>query len=179
MNNNNNDTTQKTPDVEPSLVAHPTPAPDDLNNDEAFQTFNQQLQTYIGADVQTLRNYVGYLENQIRENALAPLRQEWGDMFEDNFKRVRERFNTLPPHQQSIYDNVDGARFLWQQLQNEQDQTAAVPTFDRGKASAGPTTHKKYKYTQSEIIALSPKEYKQHAADIQAAYVSGLVDLNN
>lgn len=150
-------------------------------NDEQFQAFNSQLQNYLGVDAYALRNYASYVAEQQRESALTPLRQEWGDGFEQNFGLVRERFSQLPPHQQAIYDNVDGARFLYQQILSEQgQQQQQVPTFDRGKVSAGTgsQTNGRYQYKQSEILAMSKADYSKNARAIAAAYSQGLVDLN-
>jgi len=151
-------------------------------NDETFQAFNQQLTQYIGVDAYALKNYVKHVESQVQEAQLQPLRSEWGEGFTDNFAAVKERFKQLPPNQQAIYDNVDGARFIWQQLQQEAQQQATaqtVPTFDRGKAAGGASPSGRFKYTQSGITALGKVAYKADIANIQSAYAQGLVDLNN
>lgn len=148
-------------------------------NDENFQAFNQQLTQYIGVDAYALKNYVKHVESQVQDSALKPLRDEWGDGFTDNFAAVKERFKTLPPQQQAIYDNADGARFIWQQLQQEQAQASVVPTFDRGKSGGTSAPSGRFKYTQSGITAMNKAEYKSNIAAIQSAYSQGLVDLNS
>ena len=151
-------------------------------NDENFQAFNQQLTQYIGVDAYALKNYVKHVESQVQDTALKPLRDEWGDTFADNFAAVKERFKQLSPQQQGVYDNVDGARFIWQQLQNEQAQTRveqSVPAFDRGKSGGGSAPTGRFTYTQSGITAMNKAEYRANIAAIQTAYAKGLVDLNN
>ena len=137
----------------------------------------------FGIPRQTVRSNFEYVQARQREEAISPLRNEWGDSFEQNFGLVQERFNQLPPHKQAIYDNVDGAKFIWQQIQAEQAQqaqAAQVPTFDRGRANGTPNAATgRYKYTMSQINAMSSADYAKVAADIQAAFGAGLVDTRN
>lgn len=172
---------QPTPEVQqqqPDVVSQPDPVCDP--NDADFQAFNTQLTQYIGVDASSLKQYVSHIQQQVLEQTLEPLRIDWGTDYEQNYNAVKERFKQLPAHQQAIYDNVDGARFLHEQLRREaQQQQASVPTFDRGKTGGGAAPTGRYTYTQSQIIAMSKTDYRANIAAIQAAYAQGKVDLEN
>ncbi|ASV43893.1 hypothetical protein [Cyanophage BHS3] len=153
---------------------------------EAAQAFIDYLLSY-----EPIRSRFEFIDERRRYHALKPLRDEWGDDFESNFEKVRERFASLPPNLQGLYDNVDGARLLYQQIKKEQEaaaeaqqqqqqQASPPPTFDRGRTSndisAGVASA--YKYKQSDILRMPRDEYQRQAREIQAAYAEGLVDLS-
>lgn len=143
---------------------------------EAAQAFISYL-----LEQEPIKQRFSYIDERRQYHALKPLRDEWGENFDTIFAKVQERFKQLPPHLQAIYDNTDGARFLYQQLLEEEKKSGnSVPTFDRGTTSNGGSglPNGRYRYKQSEILAMKKDEYQKQARDIQQAYAQGLVDMN-
>jgi hypothetical protein len=140
---------------------------------EAAQAFISYL-----LEQEPIKQRFAYIDERRQYHALKPLRDEWGENFDTIFAKVQERFRQLPPHLQAIYDNTDGARFLYQQLLEEEKKSGNdVPKFDRGTGGSG-LPNGRYRYKQSEILAMKRDEYQKQARDIQQAYAQGLVDMN-
>jgi hypothetical protein len=134
--------------------------------------------------------------SQWREQQLGSLREAWGDEFQTVYDHVTKQvFPNLSPEQQALYNNADGLKFLAEQnrgaieqaLQSSSQTTpqpveqvqgqnqpegAIAPTNGGGVSnapSASPT------FTQSQLLAMTPAEWKQNESAIQQAYASGSV----
>lgn len=168
-----------------------------LTDNEDFQLFNAQLQQFLGVDAQTLHNYVAIVQQQQRDMALQPLKQEWGDEFDTRMDSVRQLWEKLPENERAIYDSVEGVRFLAARVQAQQptaEQPAAVggsgvesattqpgvPSLDRKTVPSALTTGApQYRYTRSQLTSMPKNEYVQQQADIAKAYSEGAVDMSS
>lgn len=156
---------------------------EDLNT--ALETyFEERVGLPLSEAVKQLASLVEWRNTSIIEKQQAELRKEWGDDYDENFKAVVERYNTLPENMKYALDNADGARLIWARIQMERGagqqkrSNNQPPQFQRGVGDS--KRGQRYRFTQSEILAMVDRgEYDARSAEISQAYQNGQVDLNN
>lgn len=172
------------------LSAPPTPPADEQQSptadevetpkalEEKYADLDDYFQHRFGVSLQDALQSVNEL-NQFRQQATvekqqAVLRSEWGMEYDNNMKVVMEKFKQLTPQEQAVYDNVDGARRLYAEhlYQNPQAKRGYNQP---ARLRSDVTTDKPYDFKQSDILAMSPKDYHDRQEEITQAYVRGRV----
>lgn len=131
----------------------------------------------------TIEDVLALLQNQTEaanESARiqaeqAKLRQVWGNDFQTNFDKVAAYIQELPPEQQALYNNAEGAQFLKWQLDQQAStdtstsiETSSVPTQDSGAQGD-------QQLKRSDLLALSTPEYVSRLPEIMQSYRDGVV----
>lgn len=146
-----------------------------------FEDFSKQFEQYLGFDLKSAKSMIeelqGFRTQYNVEQQKNNLRNEWGGEFDTRFQEVQQYFKTLPPAQQQALDNVDGAKLIWAKIaQQNQTRKPNVPTFVSSRGSVPSGTKDTINY--SDIVAMSPKDYKANSAAIEAAFAEGRVNMN-
>lgn len=155
--------------------------------DEAGQQWWNQFQQYTGVNRQDFLAGVQQLQGlpqiqqqvqaQTRDAQLATLQQELGAQFSTVMPQIAQKFAQLPPQMQAALDNIEGARLLYAQIQQEQGLGApSAPKFDR------PQNFSSFKpgaqdpsFTKDQIRSMSDADYERNQSAISYAYSKGLV----
>lgn len=157
-----------------------------IQPDNVVPTFNSILDT-----VDTVGQIAPVVTQDWRERQLSSLREEWGDEFDPVYDYVtKEVFPTLPEDQQRVFNNADGLRVLAEQHRKSIEQriqqgtapTVPEPTNTDTAGSIMPSTSngtatptQSQVFTQSQLLTMSPEEWKQNESAIQQAYKGGAV----
>lgn len=166
----------------PPAAETPPPPADAVEPPKALEEKYADLDAYIeskfGVSLAEALESVNEL-NQFRQQATvekqqAILKNEWGMEYENNMKVVMEKFQKLSPQEQAVYDNVNGARRLYAEYVYQNPQNTRGYN-QPARLRSDVTTDKPYDFKQSEILAMSPKEYHDRQREITDAYTRGRV----
>ena len=117
----------------------------------------------------------GAAETQRVQAEQTKLRAVWGDKFQENFDTVAQHIMELPPEQQALYNNAEGAQFLKWQLDQQSSDSSTVPTLDASTAPSGQGTEPAH-LKRSDLLGLSLDEYKTKLPEVMQAYGTGQVE---
>ena len=128
---------------------------------------------------------------QWRERQLSTLQEEWGEQFDTVYKVVAEEvFPTLSPEQRALYNNADGLRVLAERNRQTIESRLASsgpapePVPQQPEGGIAPTqaqaqgAPKQAVFKQSQLLEMSPEEWKSNEKAIQQAYQSGAVEMD-
>jgi hypothetical protein len=106
----------------------------------------------------------------------AKLRQVWGEQFQQNFDKVATYIMELPPEQQALYNNAEGAQFLKWQL-DQQGATDSPPSIQSSSVpSQGEANTGNSGLRRSDLLALTHEEYVSRLPEVMQAYREGAVE---
>lgn len=120
-----------------------------------------------------------YIERQQNE-----LKSEWGVSYEDNFKAVQEKWESLPQVQKQALNNPDGARLLLALIEKERNTgntksgstgKQTVPQYQKSTAASSSETSMSGKIRYSEILKMSEEDYRKNQTVIEKAFKEGRV----
>jgi hypothetical protein len=142
--------------------------------DRAF--FEEAISEVFGVDITTVQTAIKFVGEQQTEQALRPVKEAWGDNFDEHFARTKEYFDTLPADRQAFFDNPDGLMYLFDTQvkpglpasEKPSGDIPAIPSSATQPASATPQQG----LTREAINAMSPTEYKAASAEIAQFYAS-------
>lgn len=135
--------------------------------------------------------------SQWRERELNTLKESWGEEFDDVYKYITEEvFPSLPPQEQAKWNNADGLKFLAEKnrstiearLSSKETSELPAATPAQSNATAGTiapanstgSTVKQpaVSYKQSQLLSMTPEEWKANESAIQQAYATGAVEMD-
>lgn len=157
----------------------------DKESEEAIkkriQNVDKELKQLLGTgltEVYGLIQELSEFRNQYYiQQQQAALQSEWGESFDDNFKQVQEKWNTLPEKQKAALNNVDGAKMLLALIEREQKgntvQSNQTSTYVRSNKTGSSGEGKRLR--MSEIIKLPQAEYVKRQREIELAFKEGRV----
>jgi hypothetical protein len=142
---------------------------------EDREYFEAVLSDVLGVDVPTLHRAIEFVGQQQTEHALKPVREAWGESFDENFSKTKEYYASLSEDQQAFYDNPDGLMYLFDTkvkptLGQVESPSGDVPSIATNAASQVATAPTKQGLTREAIKAMTPAEYKDNSAAITAFY---------
>lgn len=145
---------------------------------EDLQFFGEAVAELLGVDIPTLKQAVTFIQTQQVQSALQPVREAWGDKFDENFAAAQEHFNTLSDEQKALYDNPDGLQYLFDKfvapkMSAESEATDNVPGIATGSttdATASPVATEGL--TREKINSMTKQEYAANADAITAFYAT-------
>jgi hypothetical protein len=141
---------------------------------EDREYFEAALTEVLGVDLNTLSQAIGFVQQQQTEYALRPVRDAWGDDFDENFAKTKEYFGTLEADKQAFYDNPDGLIYLFdtkvKPTLTTETASTDVPSIPTTSVSQTATSSTKQGLTREAIKAMTPAEYKENAAAITEFY---------
>jgi hypothetical protein len=175
-----------TPEIlEHALAQYFGVAPDQVK--PTFERLNQAADT-----VDELHPLV---VSQWRERELSKLKDAWEDDFDGVYDYItKEVFPTLPPAEQAKWNNADGLKFLAEQHRDTIQQRLTNPvesntpqpaqqvnapgSITPGAGSPTPGNTQPVKFKQSQLLRMTPDEWKQNESAIQDAYATGSVEMD-
>lgn len=171
-------------------VAVEETVPQEPEKPVGYEEFAKNFQKYLGIDLEQAKQMVaelqGFRVQTLVEKQQSQLKSKWGDSYDERFNAVKDYYAKLPADKQRALDNVEGAELIWAKI--ERDQTAArnsrtpqVPNFVSGRttsAQARTVTGNKSVMQYSDIVNMSPQEYRARQAEIQLAFDEGRVNMD-
>lgn len=156
-----------------------------------YEQFAKDFERYLGIPLegakQMMAELQGFRVETLVEKQQRQLKDKWGDSYDERFNAVADYFAKLPEAKQKALDNVEGAELIWAKLSMEQQavknsQTPQVPHFNTGKTAnvhSRTSTGNKPVLQYSDIVRMSPSEYRARQAEIQAAFDDGRVNMDD
>lgn len=156
-----------------------------------YDQFAADFRKYMGVDLEGAKSMLAELQafrvETLVEKQQSVLRKSWGDAYDERFTQVAEYFSKLSPEKQKALDNPEGAELIWAKLSQEQTKKANsqqpnVPNFVSGRTTTATnraTTGNKPVMQYSEILAMSPSEYRKNQKMIQLAFDEGRVNMDD
>lgn len=156
-----------------------------------YEQFASDFKKYIGVDLNGAKQMLAELQafrvQTIVEKQQGVLKSKWGDAYDERFAQVTEYFQKLSPAKQQALDNPEGAELIWAKIsadtqKQESSKQPKVPNFVSGKTTTTTNrsaTNSKQVLNYSDILAMSPKEYRSRQKEIQLAFEEGRVHMDN
>ena len=148
---------------------------------EDLEYFGAAVTQLLGVDMPTLKQAITFIQGEQVRSALQPIRDAWGEQFDENFTAVQAYFDTLSDEQKAFYDNPDGLQYLFDKFvapkmaensQNTTEATGEVPNIASGQTTGTTPAVVEPTLTREKIQAMSPQEYRENADAITAFYAT-------
>lgn len=155
-----------------------------------YEDFAKQFKQYLGIDLEQAKLMVaelqGFRVQTLVEKQQAQLQSKWGEHYSERFEQVKEYYSKLSPEKQRALDNVEGAELIWAKIEQQnqrvqQSRTPQVPNFVSGRTTSAQSrtnSGNKAVLQYSDILNMSPSEYRARQAEIQAAFDEGRVNMD-
>lgn len=144
---------------------------------EDLEYFSAAVSQVLGVDISTLKQAVTFIQGQQVQASLAPMREAWGDKFDENFNAVQEYFDTLSDDKKAFYDNAEGLQYLFDKhvapkLAETTQPNASdnVPAIATGQTTGAALTSGNEGLTREKIQAMSKADYAANADAITQFY---------
>jgi hypothetical protein len=145
-----------------------------------YDQFALDFKKHIGVDLEGAKAMLAELQafrvETLIEKQQSVLKGKWGDSYDDRFTQVKEYFQKLSPAKQQALDNPEGAELIWAKISSEQSKTQESQTPTNTNRA---TTGNKQVLQYSDILAMTPKEYKAKQKEIQLAFDEGRVNMDD
>jgi hypothetical protein len=156
-----------------------------------YEEFANNFKKYLGIDLEQAKLMVaelqGFRVQTLVEKQQSQLKSKWGDDYDNRFNAVKEYYSKLPQDKQQALDNVEGAELIWAKIERDQqaqrqNRTPQVPNFVSGRTTSAQTrtsTGNKPVFQYSDIVNMSPSEYRARQQEIQSAFDEGRVNMDS
>lgn len=111
------------------------------------------------------------------ERQLTQLQTSWGVdevTLSDRLALINERLGQLPEAARQALDNYEGINLIWNALQAEQPQNAALPRYEKNSVASGASAARPM-FTREQLAAMSRAEYAANNDQILYAYQHNLI----
>jgi hypothetical protein len=155
-----------------------------------YEQFSKDFEKYLGINLEGAKALLAELQTfrveTLVEKQQAQLKSKWGGDYEARFESVKEYFAKLPPAKQQALDNVEGAELIWAKIERDQasaraNSTPNVPNYVSGRTATTTqriSTGNKAVLNYSDIVNMSPSEYRARQVEIQKAFEENRVNMD-
>lgn len=156
-----------------------------------FEEFSQNFKKYLGMDLKQAQAMIaelqGFRVQTLVEKQQSQLKGKWGEAYDERFNQVKEYYAKLPVEKQRALDNVEGAELIWAKIERDANaarnsRTPQVPNYVSGRTTSSQqrvSTGNKSVLQYSDIVNMSPQEYRMRQQEIQSAFDEGRVNMNS